>query len=118
MKRFRNENGELTMSIDQIKKETRGEALDYYRPGKLYLNAKDGREYVYLMPVPGDSGLAHFQSFDKYNLFIPVDSLGTFLPGVASEGMELALVADDPEENKKRPEPQSLKANADRQNEL
>lgn len=42
MKKFRNENGELTMSIDQIKKETRGEALDYYRPGKLYLNAKDG----------------------------------------------------------------------------
>lgn len=94
MKRFRNKNGELTMSIDQIKKETRGEALDYYRPGKIYLNAKDGREYVYITP----DSLAHFQSFDGYNLFIPLDSLGTFLPGVASAGMELALVVDDPEE--------------------
>lgn len=92
MKRFRDENGQLTMSIDQIKEETRGEALDYYRPGKLYLNAKDGREYVYLLPVPGDGGLAHFQSFAGYNLFVPIDNLGTFLLDVASEGMELFFV--------------------------
>ncbi len=92
MKRYRNENGQLTMTLDQIKKQTAAEAASYYRPGNIYQNAADGREYVYLLPVPGDGELAHFQSFDGYNLFIPVDSLGTFLPDVASEGKELIFV--------------------------
>ena len=92
MKRYRNENGQLTMTLDQIKKETVAEADSYYRPGSIYQSAADSREYVYLLPTPGDGELAHFQSFDGYNLFIPVDSLGTFLPDVASEGNELFFV--------------------------
>lgn len=92
MKRYRDEKGQLTMTLEQLKKETLAEAASYYRPGSIYQSAADGREYVYLDPVPGDEGLAHFQSFDGYNLFIPVDSLGTFLPDVASEGMELTFV--------------------------
>ena len=92
MKRYRNENGQLTMTLDQIKKETVAEAASYYRPGSIYQSTADDREYVYLLPTPGDGELAHFQSFDGYNLFIPVDSLGTFLPDVASEGNELFFV--------------------------
>lgn len=92
MKRYRNENGQLTVTLDQIKKETAAEARNYYRPGNIYQNAEDGREYVYLLPTPGDGELARFQSFDGYNMFIPVDSLGTFLPDVASEGYGLTLV--------------------------
>lgn len=92
MKRYRCESGQFTMALDQIKKETAAEAASYYRPGSIYQSAADGREYVYLLPVLGDGELAHFQSFDGYNLFIPVDSLGTFLPDVASEGMELTFV--------------------------
>ena len=92
MKRYRNGKGQLAMTIEQIKKETAAEAANYYRSGCIYQNAEDDREYVYLLPVPGDEELAHFQSFDGYNLFIPVDSLGTFLPDVASEGMELTFV--------------------------
>lgn len=92
MKKYRNENGQLAMTLDQLKKETAAEAASYYRPGSIYQSAADGREYVYLLPVPGNEELAHFQSFDGCNLFIPVDSLGTFLPDVASEGMELAFV--------------------------
>ena len=92
MKRYRNENGQLTMTLDQIKKETAAEAANYYRPGNIYQNAEDDREYVYLAPTPEDGELAHFQSFDGYNLFIPVDSLGTFLPDVASKEMELIFV--------------------------
>lgn len=92
MKRYRNENGQLAITLDRIKKETAAEAAIYYHPGSIYQSAADGREYVYLDPVPGDGELAHFQSFDGYNLFIPVDSLGTFLPDVASEGMELTFV--------------------------
>lgn len=92
MKRYRNEKGHLTMSIDQIKEETAAEAAKYYRPGSIYTSAEDGREYVYCIPSAGDGELAHFMSFDGYNLFIPIDSLGTFLPDVASDGMELTFV--------------------------
>ena len=92
MKKYRNENGQLTMTLEQLKKETSAEASTYYRPGSIYLSAEDGREYVYLLPIPGDRELAHFQSFDGYNLFIPVDCLGTFLPDVANEGHELTAI--------------------------
>lgn len=86
MKKYRDENGRLTMSLDQIKKETAAEAAKYYRIGGLYFNFEDFREYVY---ISNCEELAHFQSFDGFNLFIPVDSLGTFLPDVASDGAEL-----------------------------
>ena len=92
MKRYRNENGQLTMTLDQIKKETAAEAARYYRPGNIYQNIEDGREYVYLVPTPEGGELAHFQSFDGYNLFIPVDSLGTFLPDVASKGTDFCRI--------------------------
>ncbi len=92
MKKYRNENGQLIVTLEQLKKETATEAANYYRPGSIYQDAADGREYVYLKPVPGDGQLAHFQSFDGYNLFIPIGSLGTFLPGIADEGMELLFI--------------------------
>lgn len=91
-KRFRDENGKLTMSIEKIEKETATEASSYYRYGEIYLYK--GNEFVYLLPVPGSESLAHFQSFDGFNLYIPPESLGTFLPDVASEGSELTLVID------------------------
>ena len=92
MKRYRNDQGNLIKSIEQIKKETVAEAMHYYKPGSIYLYKEDGQEYVYCTPEPGDGELAHFLSFDGRNLFIPVDSLGTFLPDVASEGKELTFV--------------------------
>lgn len=91
-KRFRNAQGQLTMGLEQIKRETIFEAMDYYRSGKIYLFKEDGREYVCLPWLPGDGELVHFQSFDGYELSIPLDTLGTFLPDVASEGNELILV--------------------------
>ena len=46
----------------------------------------DGREYVHC----GDDGvLIQFRSFGGHTLFVPLESCGTFLPDVASEGMEL-----------------------------
>ena len=53
------------------------------------MNATDKREYVY---ISKDEYLAQFKSSDGRNLFIPTDRLGTFLPDVASEGMELIFV--------------------------
>ena len=86
LKKYRDMDGKLTMSLEQIKKETATEAAKYYRVSGLYFNFADFREYVYIGIC---ESLAHFQSFDGYNLFIPIDRLGTFLPDVASDGMEL-----------------------------
>ena len=91
-KRYRDENGHLTMSLEDLKKATLPEAMEYYKRGHIYYSATDGREYVYLIPVPEDGELAHFQSFDGFNLFIPLESLGAFLPAVASAGNELIFV--------------------------
>lgn len=89
MKRYRNAKGELTRSIKEIEKETLAEARKYYRLGGIYLNNADKREYVL---IENDEILARFKSFEGYNLFIPVASLGTFLPDVATKGEELLLV--------------------------
>ena len=91
MKRYRDENGRLVESLEEIKKETAPVAAQYYQIGMIYQYAVDGREYVYL---ENDDCLAYFQSFDGYNLFIPIDSLGTFLPGVADDDRALVLVID------------------------
>lgn len=88
-KRYRDERGQFTMSVKQIAKETAAEAARYYQIGGIYLSAENGKEYVY---ISTDEVLGHFQSFDGRNLFIPTDRLGTFLPDVASEGMELLFV--------------------------
>lgn len=92
MKRFRDENGCLTMPLSEVEKATFQEAMDYYRAGHIYLNMADNEEYVMLLATQGDGELAHFQSFNNKDRFIPFNSLGTFLPGVASEGMELIKV--------------------------
>lgn len=91
MKRYRDESGRLVESLEEIRKETAPEAAEYYKIGSIYQNAVDGREYVY---INNDDCLAYFQSFDGYNLFIPVDSLGTFLPEVADDDRALVLVVD------------------------
>lgn len=79
------------MSIEELKKATRSEAADYYRPGKLYLYAADGEYYVYLSPVTPEE-IAHFESFSGKKLSVPLESLGTFLPDVAADGNELTLI--------------------------
>lgn len=86
MKKCRNEKGQLTSSIEAIKKETFVEAENYYQLGGSYFNNADDTEYVY---IENDGVLSHFKSSDNCHLFIPVSSLGTFLPDIATEGKEL-----------------------------
>ena len=42
MKRYRNAKGQLTISLEEIKKKNIVEASDYYKPGSIYLNAAHG----------------------------------------------------------------------------
>lgn len=89
MKRYRDKNGKLIKKLSEIEKLTAAEAATYYRVGGIYYSFVDFREYVY---TATSDGLAEFRSFDGYTMFIPVASLGTFLPDVASAGMELVAV--------------------------
>lgn len=86
MKRFRNENGKLTCTLAEIYKATEEEGREYYTYRNIYLSMEDRQEYVH---CGDDSVLIHFMSYDGYNLFVPLESCGSFLPDVASEGMEL-----------------------------
>lgn len=91
MKRYRDAEGRLTVTLEELKRATRAEAADYYRPGKLYRYAGDGEYYVYMSSVAPEE-IANFESFSGKKLSILRDSLGTFLPGVASDENELTLV--------------------------
>ena len=91
MKRFRNADGKLNVTFEELKSATAQEAASYYQIGAIYKNAGDDREYVYLA---NDDCLAHFQSFDGYNLFIPIDALGSFWPDVADDDRVLEIVND------------------------
>lgn len=91
MKRFRNTDGKLNVTFEELKTATAQEAASYYQIGAIYKNADDDREYVYLK---NDDCLAHFQSFDGYNLFISIDALGSFLPDVADDDRVLEIVND------------------------
>jgi len=85
-KRFRDESGKLILKHSEVMKLTQVEGEAYYTLGNIYLNNSDNREYV----LCGHDGvLIQFTSFDGHNLFIPLESCGTFLPDVASEGLEL-----------------------------
>lgn len=86
MKRYRDENGKLLMSLEEIKKATVEERRSYYKKGHIY-KYKD-IEYVLIEVGP----LYWFQSFEGYNLFVTDDSIGTHLPDVASDGLELILI--------------------------
>lgn len=95
MKRYRDERGKLTKSIDEIAAQTREEATAYYIDGARYLYG--GREYVlHLRDDQTADGnktpVAHFESADGYNLYTAPEKLGTFLPDIASDGLEITRI--------------------------
>lgn len=84
MKRFRDSEGKLTMSLAEIAAATAEEAAAYYVDGKKYI--VEGRTAVFHC---GISGLVLFETPDGYKTFVDPDRLGTFLPGVADDGLEI-----------------------------
>lgn len=90
-KRFRDENGNLTCTLQELYNITRHEADKYFQAGCIYLKAADQEEYIL---VNCEEELYFFHSFSGKKLFIPVENAGVFLPDIASEGMELILVCD------------------------
>ena len=86
MKRFRDSSGRLTMRISDLCRETATEAAEYYKVGRAY--EYHGRVYVLESIYP----VAHFVTFNGFELFADYDRLGTFLPDVASEGNEITAI--------------------------
>lgn len=97
-KRYRNENGQLTISFKEICKQTLEEAEKYFSIGCTYYKTSNKKEYVC---IGNDGILIHFKSFDGENIFTPVENAGSFLPDVASEGMEMFIKFDTLEDVEK-----------------
>lgn len=92
MKRYRDAAGRLTMTINEISAATLDEANAYYQDGGRYIY--EGRAYTLRRYTDKDAHgnaieVAHFVGIDGYNLFTDPARLGTFLPGVASDGQEI-----------------------------
>lgn len=86
MKRFRDENGKLTLSLRELHRLTHEEAKEYFQLGEFYLYIADGEKYVLASLT---EAFAQFDSVCGKHLFVPVDNLGSFLPDVATDGCEL-----------------------------
>lgn len=88
--RYRDESGRLTMPLEQLKKLTEQEGREYYQIGNIYYSHSERDEYVLTEIIEGC--LFHFESFGRRHLFVPCESAGTFIPGIASPGLALELV--------------------------
>jgi hypothetical protein len=92
MKRFRDENGQLTIRVKEVAELTLDEANAYYINGEKY-TYKDKVYTCYRFLDKDSNGdiqeVIKFTSSDGYNLFVVPERLGTWLPDVASEGLEI-----------------------------
>lgn len=91
-KRYRDENGTLTVSLEELRELTEKEGKEYYQIGKTYRYHGEIYEYV-----SNDDGLMTFES-DMKAFFIAEESCGTFLPDIASDGEAIELVEIEEEE--------------------
>lgn len=95
VKRYRDPEGRLTVRLDELERLTREEGAAYYVEGGRYM--EQGRVYtLHYESHTGQDGtpytLAHFLSESGYSLYCDPENLGTFLPDIASEGLEIVKI--------------------------
>lgn len=96
-KRFRTPEGTLSCSLEELKSLTFREALEYYIPGFLYVY--QGKTYLLdNLGLPGKCAVFINVAQGHDRLLVSTSGLGTFLPNVASEGMEITRLCDLPTE--------------------
>ena len=94
-KRFRTPEGILSCSLSELKERTLQEALEYYIPGYLYVY--QGKTYLLdSLGLTGKCAVFVNVARDDDRLLVASSGLGTFLPDVASEGMEIIRLYDFP----------------------
>lgn len=85
---LRDEN-QVKVSLDTLAEETMEAGTEYYRTGERYRSSLDGRAYI-LKDIA--DGTLIFRNEQGYEMFIPKQTCGTFIPGIASEGFELYAI--------------------------
>ena len=95
MKRYRDTAGRLTITTEQLAAETQEEGKAYYQEGAQYIH--NGKIYTLHRYTRTDEQghnveIAHFESADGYSIFTDPARLGTFLPNVASDGLEIIRI--------------------------
>lgn len=86
-KRFKDENGNLTVFLSRLAELTYEEACEYYILGEIYMF--ENQEYL-LTEVNEEAYI--FTSPLGNKVCINTDRIGTFLPDVASQGNEIIRV--------------------------
>ena len=93
MKRFRDSAGHLTMRVEKVAAATLEEAAAYYKTGEKYIH--QGREYICTRWQENGTDCIRFDYCGTeegqflQHLYCDPARMGTFLPGVASDGLEI-----------------------------
>lgn len=92
-KAYRDENGKFMPKRSEKYREAMPElnkiAANYYTNDFNFIFEQNGVEYTLDAESIG-TNIIHFQGYGKdENLYIPASTLGTFLPGVASDALEI-----------------------------
>lgn len=96
-KRYRTPEGTLSCTLAELKKQTFIEASEYYIPGFLYVY--QGKTYLLAnLGLTGKCAVFINVAQGHDRLLVSTSGLGTFLPNVASEGMEITRLCDLPTE--------------------
>lgn len=88
-KRFRDADGKLTSSIDDIAKQTQEEAENYYESGQKYMIEGEVKPFICTRGQENGNNYIQFDACYETktginHLHCVPDKMGTFLPGVAS----------------------------------
>ncbi len=86
-KRFRDQKGNLDRPFQEVCRLTRAEADEYYQSGQWY--SIEGREY---QCIRYQNSIKFIERDEKFVISCNPEAMGSFLPDVASPGMEIIKI--------------------------
>lgn len=86
-KRFRDQKGILNRPFQEVCRLTRAEADEYYQSGQWY--SIKGREY---QCIRYQNSIKFIERDEKFVISCDPEAMGSFLPDVASPGMEIIKI--------------------------
>ena len=86
-KRFRDQKGILNRPFQEVCRLTRSEADEYYQSGQWY--SIKGREY---QCIRYQNSIKFIERDEKFVISCDPEAMGSFLPDVASPGMEIIKI--------------------------
>lgn len=94
-KRFRDKNGNLTIYTQELAQATIKEAEEYYQDGELY--KYKGKKYILVKSLDTNGNVDKIELFSDNGEHIVLinERMGTFLPDVASYGLEIEKASTD-----------------------